>query len=723
MVTAMISVTDKISTVSRMLDILRNTEYAGIYSYQDLVRHAINYCVTGIGIARLGHGSRAIGLIFLDGIPERFVLFDDDGRLSGSDLPPETMQTGYYELYEILKGDLISHPAYPGPVSRDRNGKDALEQLEHPVFNEFTPENRISESTRMKRIILLKTDVNGHIKYLNRFGCRLFGYDEHDVLGKPVIGTIFTESGEKVQEFTEIFKALSKSPGKVRTLNHDVITRDEKTIRIGWSFFAQVDENRCVNTIICTGMAHTAGEKKVDISEESGKKITIPADQLPIMFFVARDGRIIHANDMFLQISGYTQSELTSPGFEIGSLLHPATRLQQEADITRQLEGADPGTVEYSIISRSGERLEILLSTKHIDYAGSKCILCAIFDITERKRAENNTIQSETLYRTILETIGTAAMMVDGDGMIRLVNNKFERIFGYARGDLEGSIIWSDLIAHDESEEIRNFYATHRNMGNSQDSYELRILDAGGCSRDVIMTFSLIPGSTSSVHCLTDITARKAAETKLSESEKRYRLLAENMKDVIWTTDLSLNITYVSPSVHQLLGHSPEDMDQFNIADILTPASRDHALSVFQEVFADIEKTAGQIRDSRVLELECIRKDATNVWVEARVGILRDQNGRVVSLIGIANDISERKNTERIKLEAYEQIEKNMEQFAILNDHIRNPLQAIVGLADLEGGKMAEMIFEQAKEIDAIIKRLDRGWIESAKIRDFIKRH
>jgi sigma-B regulation protein RsbU (phosphoserine phosphatase) len=73
--------------------------------------------------------------------------------------------------------------------------------------------------------------------------------------------------------------------------------------------------------------------------------------------------------------------------------------------------------------------------------------------------------------------------------------------------------------------------------------------------------------------------------------------------------------------------------------------------------------------------------------------------------------------------EALEQIEENMEQMAILNDHIRNPLQAIVGLADLEGGPMAEKIFQQAGEIDSLINRLDQGWLESDKIRDFLRRH
>ncbi|MBN1194039.1 MAG: hypothetical protein JXA08_01615 [Methanomicrobiaceae archaeon] len=69
------------------------------------------------------------------------------------------------------------------------------------------------------------------------------------------------------------------------------------------------------------------------------------------------------------------------------------------------------------------------------------------------------------------------------------------------------------------------------------------------------------------------------------------------------------------------------------------------------------------------------------------------------------------------------QIEKNLEQMAILNDHIRNPLTIIVGLVDLQGGKIRDTVLEQAAEIDSIINKLDVGWLESEKIREFLKKH
>ena len=98
-------------------------------------------------------------------------------------------------------------------------------------------------------------------------------------------------------------------------------------------------------------------------------------------------------------------------------------------------------------------------------------------------------------------------------------------------------------------------------------------------------------------------------------------------------------------------------------------------------------------------------------------------DGEVTHVISVIRDITKQQELEEMKKESIFQIEKNMEQFAILNDHIRNPLQAIVGLADLDGGSNSEKIIENALQIDAIVKELDSGWIESDKIREMLLRH
>ena len=86
-------------------------------------------------------------------------------------------------------------------------------------------------------------------------------------------------------------------------------------------------------------------------------------------------------------------------------------------------------------------------------------------------------------------------------------------------------------------------------------------------------------------------------------------------------------------------------------------------------------------------------------------------------------DVSDRKQMEMEKQKALEQIEQNIEQFAILGDHIRNPLAVIMGLSSLAPGEISDKIILQAREIDRIVTQLDRGWIESEKVRDFIRRY
>jgi PAS domain S-box-containing protein len=86
------------------------------------------------------------------------------------------------------------------------------------------------------------------------------------------------------------------------------------------------------------------------------------------------------------------------------------------------------------------------------------------------------------------------------------------------------------------------------------------------------------------------------------------------------------------------------------------------------------------------------------------------------------NALLESERKYRLLVENIGELLVNMERLDQLNNQVRNPLQAIVGLADLEGGELADVIYKQAKEIDTIVQELDLGWRSSEKIRDFVKR-
>jgi PAS domain S-box-containing protein len=145
-----------------------------------------------------------------------------------------------------------------------------------------------------------------------------------------------------------------------------------------------------------------------------------------------------------------------------------------------------------------------------------------------------------------------------------------------------------------------------------------------------------------------------AAEAALQESEKRYRLLADNVTDVIWAADENLRFTYFSPSITRLRGYSVEECLEQTIEDFMTPASFKQAMRIFSEA-AESGGTEEEDRSrTRTMELEILRKDGTAVWTESRTNLLFDSEGEYVGIMGVTRDITERREVEQALRESEE---------------------------------------------------------------------
>ena len=170
-----------------------------------------------------------------------------------------------------------------------------------------------------------------------------------------------------------------------------------------------------------------------------------------------------------------------------------------------------------------------------------------------------------------------------------------------------------------------------------------------------------------------DISERKQAEEALRKSEERYRILAENVKDVIWILDPeTMCFLYVSPSVYSLRGYTPEEIMAEPIDAALTPA---RAQSVRDSTRRKVEDFLAGRQSSEtyaVEELEQPCKDGSLVWTEVVTSIYRNKTNGRVEILGVARDISARKLAEQ-------KLQKSEEKYRLL---IKNAFESIVVVQD-----------------------------------------
>ena len=153
-----------------------------------------------------------------------------------------------------------------------------------------------------------------------------------------------------------------------------------------------------------------------------------------------------------------------------------------------------------------------------------------------------------------------------------------------------------------------------------------------------------------------DVTERKEVEEKLRASEERFRLLAENARDVIFRYRIQPEpvLEYMSPAVIKMTGYTPEEFyaDAALPLKLVHPDDRAHLKSIQREI---------QEAPDRPIVTRFIRKDGVVVWTEHQYVTVRDESGAIVATEGISRDITERKRAEEALHQSQERFRTSLE--------------------------------------------------------------
>nr|MDZ8016259.1 PAS domain S-box protein [Nostoc sp. ZfuVER08] len=492
--------------------------------------------------------------------------------------------------------------------------------------------------------IILRTDRQGRIRYMNDYGLSFFGYEEDQILGRTLLETIVPEtetSGRDLKQFVHnLFHNLEASlPQAYLQTENENLCRDGRRVWIAWSNQVIFNEQGEVVEILSVGNDTTQRRQAEEALQRSEAKFRNIFENSQVGIFRTRlsDGLLLDANQRYATLLGFDSSE-EMIGFEHATdyYINPSDRqkflevLKRDGEVrSYEAQGRKrDGTVFWGLFSA--------YLNADDDY-----IEGVIADISDLKQTEAALQTSEERLRLALTASNQGLYDFDLKTEERIVNPEYALMLGYDPATFHETI--PEWIARLHPDDRESVVATYRacitgEIPNFQVEYRLRTQDGQWKwirSVGKIVTWNESGEPIRALGVVTDINDRKQAEAALQASEAELRALFSAIPDPLFVFSAEGRFLEIMVLERNLLWQPFEEM----IGKTMHQLGREEA----DEFLGYIQQV---LRTQQILTVEYgAFLNGREMWFSARIApISHDQ------VIWLVRDITAQKQAEEASI-------------------------------------------------------------------------